>query len=295
MHFNECSQLSYSSVQLALTRLAEKNNLSKKVYYDMNPPSKTSWTYWQFIKKLNPADNEPLKYPENYQYMTMNPIDNLDNIDSEYISMLESLPKKERLRFLEGKFTDSDDGQVYYEFNRDNHVVKTTQYKGTIFAGQDFNVDPSTAIIFQVIDDEIHVHDEIFLRNSDTPKMCHEMLKRGYVGLKIIPDSTGKNRKTSGRSDFQIIKDNGFEILPTRNPFVTDRVNNINRLLASNRIKINPKCKKLINDLEKVSWKDNKLDQKTDKLLTHISDALGYGAWKIFPIADMRTKTIEMR
>ena len=37
--FNECSQLSYSSVQIALTRLAEKNSLKKKAYFDENPPS----------------------------------------------------------------------------------------------------------------------------------------------------------------------------------------------------------------------------------------------------------------
>jgi hypothetical protein len=40
----------------------------------------------------------------------------------------------------------------------------------------------------------------------------------------------------------------------------------------------------LINDLEKVTWKDNKPDQSGEnKLLTHISDALGYGLWKLAP------------
>jgi hypothetical protein len=119
--------------------------------------------------------------------------------------------------------------------------------------------------------------------------MCHELTRRGYVG-QVIPDSTGKNRKTSGRSDHLILVDNGLTVLPTRNPFVTDRVNNVNRLLAENRVKIDPKCKKLINDLEKVSWKNNELDQKTDKYLTHISDALGYGLFKLNPITDLRSE-----
>ena len=70
----------------------------------------------------------------------------------------------------------------------------------------------------------------------------------------------------------------------TKNPFVTDRVNNINRLFQENRIIINPRCKKLINDLERVAWRSNSLDQTTDKLLTHISDALGYWCWAIEPI-----------
>ena len=113
--------------------------------------------------------------------------------------------------------------------------------------------------------------------------MCDYLKKKGYYGT-VIPDSTGKNRKTSSKSDHLILKDNGFTVMSTLNPFVTDRVNNINRLFTADRIIIDPKCKKLIGDLEKVAWKNEKLDQKTDTMLTHISDALGYGAWKLFPI-----------
>ena len=71
--------------------------------------------------------------------------------------------------------------------------------------------------------------------------------------------------------------------MSTHNPFVTDRVNNMNRIFTSNKIIINPKCKKLINDFNKVSWKDNKLDQRSDKMLTHISDACGYACYKLAP------------
>ena len=44
IYFNECSQLSYSSIQLARTRLAEKNGLVKRTYYDENPPTKSHWS-----------------------------------------------------------------------------------------------------------------------------------------------------------------------------------------------------------------------------------------------------------
>ena len=67
----------------------------------------------------------------------------------------------------------------------------------------------------------------------------------------------------------------------TYNPYVNDRANNINRLFTDDRIIINPRCKKLINDLEKVSWLNGKIDQKTDPLLSHVSDALGYLCWKL--------------
>ena len=57
--FNECSQIPYSSVSIALTRLAEKNGLKKKAYYDENPPTKRHWSYPLFMKGLDPDTWEP--------------------------------------------------------------------------------------------------------------------------------------------------------------------------------------------------------------------------------------------
>lgn len=287
IYFNEASELEYRPIQTAISRLAQKNILKKRVWFDFNPPKKSHWSYWLFIKKLNPIDNEPLKRPEEYNHLLMNPKDNLENIDEEYLEILDKMPKKDRDRFLLGLFSDESDGQAYYAFRYEEHVVEESMIEGTIFIGMDFNVNPMTAVICQIIDNKIFVHDEIYLENSDTYKMCDEIKNRGYQGT-VIPDSTGANRKTSGRSDFQIIRESGLTIMSTRNPFVTDRVNNVNRLLSQNKLFINPKCKKLINDLSKVSWKDNKLDQKTDSSLTHISDALGYVCYKMMPFTSQR-------
>lgn len=283
IYFNEGSQLSYSSIQIALTRLAEKNTLKKKAYYDCNPPTKKHWSYWLFERKVNPVESEPLSNPENYGSLLMNPSDNLDNIDSEYLDMLKSLPEKQRRRFLDGEYVDGDDGLAYYAFNQELHVVPVEKKAGTIYIGMDFNVMPMTAVVASWVNNELHIFDEVYLENSDTPKMCNHLISKNYQGV-VLPDSTGANRKTTGKSDFIILRENGFTIKSTYNPHQNDRVNNINRLFAENKIKINPRCKKLINDLNKVSWKDNQLDQKTDKLLTHISDALGYLAWNLMPM-----------
>ena len=281
--FNECSQLSYTSVQIALTRLAEKNSLKKKAYFDENPPSKKHWSYWLFVRKQDPIENEPLEDPEEYASMVINPKDNLDNIDEDYLKMLSKMPEKERQRFLDGLFTDDDDGAAYYSFDRERHVAPCKKQPGTIFISMDFNVNPMTASIGQFINDTFYIFDEVFLENSDTYKMVAELKRRNYYGT-VIPDSTGKNRKTSGRSDFQILEEAGYKIPYVRNPFVVDRVNNVNRLFTADRIIIDPRCKKLIGDFEKVSWKDNKLDQKTDTMLTHCSDNAGYLFWHLEPI-----------
>lgn len=279
IYFNECSQLSYAQVQIALTRLAEKSDLKKRVYYDANPPTKRHWTYWVFVKGLNPETSMPLE-KDVYSSLLMNPEDNLANIDDEYLSLLDSLDDKQRKRFLLGEFTDDNDGNAYYSFDRDLNVAEIERVSGQVLIGLDFNVMPMTGVVANYINGIFYVFDEAYLENSDTFKMCDYLLKKDYVGT-VYPDSTGANRRTSGKSDHAILRENGFNIYPTRNPFVTDRVNNINRLLRDGKIIIHPRCKKLINDLEKVSWKNNELDQKTDKMLTHISDALGYLCWAI--------------
>lgn len=291
LFFNECSQINYDSVQIALTRLAEKNGLSKKAYYDCNPPTKRHWVYWQFIKNINPKDNMPIK-KENYACMLMNPMDNVENIDSDYITeILDNLPEKQRMRFKEGIFLDDDDGCAYYEFNRDRHVKECSRTNGTLLVGMDFNVMPMTATICQYVNEKFYVFDEIFLENSDTFKMSKELRDKGFGGAKLYPDSTGANRKTSGISDHEILRRDGFTIESVRNPLQVDRVNNVNRLLKEDRLIISPKCRKLISDLERVSWKDGQLDQKTDKMLTHISDSLGYLLWKMEPIRPHRPTT----
>jgi hypothetical protein len=215
----------------------------------------------------------------------MNPKDNIENINEEYLDILDSLDDKNRARFLEGAFTDGDEGNAYYSFDRDANVqdIPKEYHVGQIRIGMDFNVNPMTAVVGYYVNKIFYITDELFLPNSDTYRMSSELLSRNYKGT-IYPDSTGKNRKTSGKSDHTILEESGFYIHPTRNPFVTDRVNNVNRLLRDKRVVISPKCKHLINDLEKVTWKGNDLDEGKQKQLTHISDALGYLLWSIEPI-----------
>jgi phage terminase large subunit len=283
--YNEISQIPYSSVQMALTRLAEKNDLKKKVYYDMNPGLKSSWSYALFINKLDPIENTPLINPENYEYFKMNPEGNLENIDQDYLKILESMPEKEKLRFLQGEFGDESDGAAYYEFRREKHIADVKQTNGTTWCASDWNVSPFCSVIYQIVNNEFHIIDEIWMETGDTYKLCSELKSRGLAGIKIVPDATGKARRTSGKSDFDIMKENGFQVMSTYNPYQTDRVLNVNRLLASNRIKINPKCRKLIGDFEKVVWKNNKLDQTgNNKMQTHLTDCVGYACWYHDPI-----------
>jgi predicted phage terminase large subunit-like protein len=110
---NECSQIPYSSRNMAVTRLAQKvtdtvsqQPLALKMYYDENPPDKGHWTYKLFKSKQDPDTKQFLSDPENYGFMQLNPRDNVENLSPEYLKTLESLPARMRKRFLEGEFRD---------------------------------------------------------------------------------------------------------------------------------------------------------------------------------------------
>lgn len=115
LYFNECSELDYSSVQIALTRLAQHiPPLNAKALFDCNPPGKKHWTYRVFIEKNDPADHLPLKNPDDYAAMRINPLDNAVNLPPGYIeNTLAGLPRRQRERFLEGKFLDEVEGALW--------------------------------------------------------------------------------------------------------------------------------------------------------------------------------------
>jgi hypothetical protein len=110
---NECSQIPYSSRNMAVTRLAQlvTDNAAKrpvvlKMYYDENPPDKGHWTYRMFKTKQDPESKQFLPDPDNYAFMQLNPRDNQANLSADYIKQLEALPARLRKRFLEGEFRD---------------------------------------------------------------------------------------------------------------------------------------------------------------------------------------------
>jgi len=285
--FNEANQIPFSAISKLKTRLAQKNSLKKMSFYDQNPTTKTSALYQVFERKINPEDFEAMTEDEAKDYLSiqMNVQGNLENIDSEYVKMLEKLPEKERQRFLLGEYSDESDGQVYYEFRRDDHVKPVKRYAGSLFIATDFNLTPHCSVGFQFIDGQIQISQEFFLMNSDTPRAMHAWKQAGFSGCTVIPDSTGRARKTnSGLSDFDVMRKEGYHIVSTHNPFVKDRVNNVNRCLKEGLIVIDPSCRKLINDLERVSWKNNQIDSGPEKLLGHITDALGYACHHLLPM-----------
>jgi hypothetical protein len=122
---NECSQISWHSREMLMTRLAQKvmkvidrkeaGLLKLRAYYDCNPPSKAHWTYRVFHQKVDPETRKPLASPDDYAVLRMNPADNRDNISPEYLKTLAGLSARMRRRFEFGEYADATPNALFDE------------------------------------------------------------------------------------------------------------------------------------------------------------------------------------
>lgn len=113
MFFNECSQIPWSSRNMAITRLAQKTELRLKAFYDCNPPSDMHWTARLFVGKEDPDTRKKLSDPDRFASTVMNPTDNLANLPADYLKELEGLPDRMRRRFLLGQFQSQVDNALW--------------------------------------------------------------------------------------------------------------------------------------------------------------------------------------
>ncbi len=161
---NECSQISYNSYLIILTRLAQlcfyeyqgqRHELRLKLFLDENPPGNGHWTHKLFIDKVDPDSGKALKDPEDYAQLQMNPSDNLENLPAAYIKALDQMPKRKRDRFYLGKFGDDTENALWTAMTLDTHRVNSIPDDVTLVRVV-VAVDPSGAS-----DDENENNDDI--------------------------------------------------------------------------------------------------------------------------------------
>ena len=124
IYLNEASQIPFGSYEVAMTRLSQRctqttdsgtRPLVNRLYVDANPPAKTHWIYRLFVQKIDPLSRMPLRSPDNYQWMRLNPGDNAENLSPDYIpGVLGALSGANRKRFLEGEFADANPNALFH-------------------------------------------------------------------------------------------------------------------------------------------------------------------------------------
>lgn len=224
--------------------------------------------------------------------------DNIHLPDSYEEDLRGSYDAKMVAQELDGDFVNLNALPTYYAWHR-GLIDPDLDYNDDlpIYIGMDFNVNPMTAVLFQVTEDSIHFIDEVYLddgAHSNTYGMADKLIEMGFEGCTVVPDATGKALKTSavhGKSDHVILREKGFTVMSNpSNPHVADRYLCMNGLMSKKslitgrpRLLVHPRCIKLVRDFEQMSRNGEHED-----FISHISDAAGYGAWKFFPIKQER-------
>ena len=218
-------------------------------------------------------------------------------LPDSYIALMQNTYDDKLLQaYMEGQFTNLQQGATYYAFDRDKHIGECRYNRSLpIRIGMDWNVDPLCAVIFQQHREKpnICIIKEIALHHAGegdllTQRMC-DTIRDMYPNNRYIayPDATGSARNSSAQySDIGIVRKNGFKVNVAHiNPRVVNRVNAVNKQFADNNILIDKSCKMLIGDLEKVTNKEGTREiDKSNKKLTHMSDAFGYAINWEYPV-----------
>ena len=235
-------------------------------------------------------------------------------LEQSWRAQTHELDERTYRQEFQASFENLATGMVYYAFDRDANVrAWNHDPRLPLFWSLDFNINPMCAVIGQREDDWVYVLDEAVLPDSNTTAACEAFLERSaaWVARSYLPvqvdvygDATGDARRSSAsQTDWQLVRDFLHQHhdlykpvfhIGSSNPAVRDRVNCLNAKLCNQagtrRLLIAPRCKQLIQDMERVHWKTdsngnalNEID-KSDPARTHASDALGYMIASQFPM-----------
>jgi len=186
-------------------------------------------------------------------------------------------------------------GVVFYAFHPDNICEKPIlpEPRTPLHIGVDFNIDPMSAVIGQKSGDTLHIFDEIEIYGSNTLELIKEIRNRYGAQRQqyVYPDASGAKRTTNspGLSDHLLFSNNGFRVVSgPSNPPVSEAIAGVNSLFKSTtgeiRLTIDPKCRKLIECLNKYTYKEGTRIPNKDGVHDHMIDSLRYVCWQLFPL-----------
>lgn len=296
---NEFSLCPWDRINQFLRRIRTDSPFKQKILAG-TPEDKYGWV----MDYVNMMNDQETKNPGKFKIVFGDTSEN-KHIDQTYAQTLEYMLDKKALEvFKSGRIVKISGDLFYYSFDRSKHVSDSIvqQKNSTVYANMDFNVGRMTCTFAHRLGNQVHFFDEFeLLGNSDTPQAAQEIIKRYGKNVIITIDASGKNRKTSGASDYQLLMQAGFPQQNIRfksvNPRFRERQLLVNGKFDKNEILINPKCKILIKDLEQVEQSKLTFEKIKDKdgKLTHSSDTLDYFIDYEFSLyLNRETKTIQL-
>jgi hypothetical protein len=129
IYINEASEVQYSAFLLLRSRLAQVVDtldgkpLPQRIYVDLNPTTRMHWTYRLWKEGMEPQDEVPINL-DQYAHTVINPYDNRANLTGDFLADLESLPERQKKRFLLGEYVSDDDHALWRR-----HFIRRSKLK----------------------------------------------------------------------------------------------------------------------------------------------------------------------
>lgn len=308
IHIEEMSEIEEATFQMLLSRLRLTTVPRRRLFGTTNPQAEKGWIWKYFVNRKD--SDARIKYRRVIAPSTENihlPDTYIQNMKNEFD------PEYYRINVL-GEDGDYTSGLVCKNWSDAN--IEDTEYKPNlkIYLSCDFNVDPMCWVLAHRFNGEYHFFDELCLENHTTAQAV-EVFARRYsdhrAGIVITGDASGQSRGTKAydilETDYTIIRNSlsdlrfqGVHIdLPTKNPYIEDRVSAWNAMVCNTkgvrRIKVNPKCTYLISNCENLKYIDgsrviweptlHQISQSRNlKFVKHPFDAASYLVYRYDPI-----------
>lgn len=307
LYIEECEEVSeadYRKVKLSL----RKKGVKVKILRAFNPPFSGHWIWkdyeltkigteelFKLASKFYSKDLTALKNlvttnnktyytaktkTKNYLSIQTCALNNFEHLNAQVFEEYESIMFDDFHYFcvnILGLIPNEEGDTVYTDYDVvENNTSRKVEPNDTLHIGMDFNITKMCAVV-HVIDGPLKYAVYEFIELFDTYQMC-EAIRYRFPNNKVViyPDASGKNRKTSGKSDFDIIKEFKYTIrVNNDNGYVRDRINKVNSAFRKKEYFVNAaECPEYSIALQKLKYKNGEPDKTSGH--DHKVDAGGY-------------------
>jgi hypothetical protein len=227
----------------------------------------------------------------------------------------ESLTPELIEQYLMGGAANFRGGKVYGQYKSDVHIDNSLELRPDmpLQLALDFNIAPGMhaeigqwfpltetfTCVYEIHDKSLDVRGVV----SRLGKLIDELGGWQWSILEVYGDASGQNRWAGTGENCYDVLCQALDLLnipyrlkvPTANSFIADRVNAFNCALLDFSGKIrwrcHSRCRRLIDDLETMSWSDHGEIEQRDRKLGHASDAEGYRINYLRPVRIIRRQT----
>lgn len=270
MLINEVTLIDKESFDAALARVRLKSANLLQVAMSGTPES-FNWAYEYFIE--SPREDTDLIFGNTRQ--------NYHLADS-YVKTLEASYDSRLIeQYIDGKFVNTSNNRAAYAFDRFVHLDEKVvlQKELPIYVSIDFNINPMSCVVWNRMTAAypyaLQAVDELCIQGSNTYELASRIKELVGTNVVLYPDPAGRSGSSKSHfSDFDILKQAGFAHIKYKNQVsVRDGLNALNNMLDKNSIKIHPRCKNLIADLEQCIVKQGSYEiDKSNPKRTHWLD-----------------------